>query len=126
MSHPVCQVLAQGLEPGKDYLILHQALAAKCPLVLVEALAQVFPNQVQQEYTDGRFPPHIALHYSLGASVRLLASRHPAAMFVVDPVTGHLPIEQALFNEGRDGSLDNVDAVNALLRANPAFLSRVV
>jgi hypothetical protein len=45
-SHPVCTVLAPRLEPGRDAFILHRALEAKCPHVLVEALAQVFPNQV--------------------------------------------------------------------------------
>ena len=121
-SHPVCTVLAPRLEPGNDAFILHHALAAHCPLVLIEALVQIFPNQVQQEYTAGRLPLHIALQHGLGASVRVLASAYPAAMFVSDPVTGRLPIQQAVLNVRIDASLDNVDAVNALLRANPAFL----
>ena len=91
-------------------------------VVLVEALLEIFPNQVQQEYTAGQLPLHIALQHGLGASVRAVAAAHPAAMFVVDPVSGLLPIEQAVLNVGKDGSLENVDAVNALLRANPAFL----
>ena len=45
-------------------------------------------------------------------------------MTIADPVTGLLPIEQALLNAGIDGSLENTDAVDALLRADPAFLSR--
>ena len=103
-SHPVCTILAQKLEHGHADFILHQALEAKCPLVLVEALVEVFPNQVQQEYTDGRLPLHIALQSNLGASVRLLAAAYPAAMFIaIDPVTGLLPIEQALLNVGNDG-----------------------
>jgi hypothetical protein len=39
-------------------------------------------------------------------------------MYIVDPVTGHLPFEKALLNIGNDASLGNVDAVNALLQAN--------
>ena len=50
----------------------------------------------------------------------------PAAMYIADPVTGHLPIEKALLNVGKNESLENVDAVDALLRANPAFLNRIV
>ena len=40
-----------------------------------------------------------------------------------DPTTGLFPIEQALLNLGKDGSLENMDAVDALLRACPTFLS---
>ena len=67
-SHPACTALAPRLEPGNDAFILHQALAAQCPHVLVEALVHIFPNQVQQEYTAGRLPLHIALQHGLGAS----------------------------------------------------------
>jgi hypothetical protein len=49
-----------------------------------------------------------------GASVRL-----------IDPVTKHLSLEKALLNIGNDASLGNVDAVNALLQANPGFLERI-
>ncbi len=121
-SSPACIAIAPRLEPGNDAFVLHQALAAQCPSVFVEALLQIFPNQAQQEYTAGRLPLHIALQHGLGASVRVLASAYPAAMFVSDPVTGRLPIQQAVLNVRIDASLDNVDAVNALLRANPAFL----
>ena len=125
-SHPVCTMLAPRLEPGKDTFIVHKALAAKCPQVLVQALVEIFPNQVQQEYTraNGRLPLHIALQSNLGASVRLLAITYPAAMFVADPATGYFPIQQAVLNVGKDGSLGNIDAVNVLLRADPAFLDR--
>ena len=121
-THPVCTALAPRLEPGEDAFILHHALAAQCPFVLVEALLEIFPNQVQQEYTAGQLPLHIALQHGLGASVRPVAAAHPAAMFVADPVSGLLPIQQAALNVGKDGSFENVDAVNALLRANPSFL----
>jgi hypothetical protein len=46
-------------------------------------------------------------------------------LFVADPDSELLPIEQALLNVGKDGSLGNVDAVNGLLRADPVFLLRV-
>lgn len=126
-SHPACALLTPGLEPGrKDPFILHKALVAKCPPVLVEALVQVFPNQVQQEYMNGHLPLHIALRSILGNRCeRLLAFTHPAAMYVADPVTGYLPMEQALLNLGKNGSLGNVDAVDALLWAYPAFSGRV-
>jgi hypothetical protein len=94
-SHPVCTVLAPRLEPGHDDFILHRAFEAKCPHVLVEALVQIFQNQIQQVDTNGRLSLHIALHHGLGASVRLLASKHRAAMHIIDPVTGRLPIEQS-------------------------------
>jgi hypothetical protein len=121
-SHPACTVLAPRLEPDNDAFILHQALKAKCPFTLVEALVQVFPNQVQHADVDGQLPLHIALQLNLGASVRLLASKFPAALYIADPINRLLPIEQAILNAGKDGSLENIDAVDALLRANPAFL----
>jgi hypothetical protein len=121
-SHPVCTVLAPRLEPGRDAFILHRALEAKCPHVLAEALVQIFQNQIQQVDTNGRLPLHIALHHGLGASVRLLASKHRAAMHIIDPVTWRLPIEQAILNVGKHDSLENADAVDALLRADPSFL----
>jgi hypothetical protein len=43
-----------------------------------------------------------------------------------NPITGLLPIEQAFLNVGNDGSIENVDAVYAPLRENPAYLERVV
>jgi hypothetical protein len=121
-SHPACTVLAPRLEPDNDAFILHQALKAKCPFTLVEALVQVFPNQVQHADVDGQLPLHIALQLNLGASVRLLASKFPAALYIADPINGLLPIEQAILNTGNYGSLENIDAVHSLLRANPAFL----
>jgi hypothetical protein len=87
---------------------MHRALKAKCPHVLVEALVQIFQNQIQQVDTNGHFPLHIALQHGLGASVRLLASKHRAAMHITDPDTGRLPIEQALLNVGKDGSLEKI------------------
>jgi hypothetical protein len=125
-SHPSCGVLAPKLEPGKDQFVLHQALAAKCPLLLVHALLKVSPDQtcLQQQDVHGRFPLHVALHSEFGASVRILASAYPAAISIADPVTGHLPIEQALLNAARNESLENADAVDVLLRADPAFLLR--
>jgi hypothetical protein len=68
-SHPVCSVLAWRLEPGRDAFILHRALEAKCPHVLVEGLMQIFQDQIQQVDMNGRFPLHIALQHGLGASV---------------------------------------------------------
>jgi hypothetical protein len=125
-SHPACTVLAPRLEPNNEAFILqHQALKAKCPFTLVEALAQVFPNQVQHAAIVGQLPLHVALQSNLGASVRLLASKFPAALYIADPINGLLPIEQAVLNAGKDGSLENIDAANALLRANPAFLERI-
>jgi ankyrin repeat protein len=125
-SHSVCTVLAPRLEPGRDAFILHRALGAKCPHVLVEALVQIFQNQIQQVDTNGRLPLHIALHHGLGDSVRLLASKHRAAMHIIDPVTGRLPIEQAILNVGKHDSLENADAVDALLRADPSFLLQII
>jgi ankyrin repeat protein len=87
---------------------------------------QIFQDQIQQVDTNGRFPLHIALQHGLGTLVRLLASKHRAAMHIIDPVTGRLPIEQALLNVGKDGLLENIDAVDALLRANPSFLLQIV
>lgn len=47
-------------------------------------------------------------------------------MFIADPVTGILPIEKAILNVATDGSLGNVNAVDALVRADPvAFLQRI-
>jgi hypothetical protein len=43
-------------------------------------------------------------------------------MYVADPVTRYVPMEQALLNLGKNGSLGIVDAVDALLWAYPAFL----
>jgi ankyrin repeat protein len=125
-SHPVCSVLAWRLEPGRDAFILHRALEAKCPHVLIEALVQIFQDQIQQVDTNGRFPLHIALQRGLGASVRLLASKHRAAMHITDPVTERLPIEQALLNVGKNDSLENADALDTLLRADPSFLLQIV
>jgi hypothetical protein len=124
-SHPVCTVLAPRLEPGRDAFVLHRALEAKCPHVLAEAFVQIFQNQILQVDTNGRLPLHCALQHGLGASVRLLASKYPAAMYIADPFTGLLPIEQAILNVAKNGSTVNVDAVNALLRANPGFLERI-
>jgi ankyrin repeat protein len=100
-------------------------LEAKCPHVLAEAFVQIFQNQILQVDTNGRLPLHCALQHGLGASVRLLASKYPAAMYIADPFTGLLPIEQAILNVAKNGSTVNVDAVNALLRANPGFLERI-
>ena len=47
------------------------------------------------------------------ASVRILTDMFPAAMFLPDPVSGLLPIQQALLNVGDDGSFENIDAVDA-------------
>jgi hypothetical protein len=113
-SHPVCTVLAPRLEPGRDAFVLHRALEAKCPHVLAEALVQVFQTQIQQVDTNGRFPLHIALQHGFGALVRLLVLKHGAAMHIIDPVTGRLPIEQAILNVGKHDSLENADAVDAL------------
>jgi hypothetical protein len=46
-------------------------------------------------------------------------------MYIAYPITGHLPLEKALLNIGNDASLGNVDAVNALIQANPGFLERI-
>ncbi len=92
------------------------------PVTLVEALAHVFPNQVQHADIDGQLSLHIALQSNLGASVRLLASKFLAALYIANPMNGRLPIEQAILNAAKDGSLENIDAVDALLCANPAFL----
>ena len=99
------------------HFILHHALESHCPLVLVKALMEVFQNQVHQQDNDGRVPLHVALlHSGHGASVRIVTDAYPAAMSIPDPVTGLLPIEQALLNVGDDGSLENTDAVDSLLR----------
>ncbi len=74
---------------------------------------------------NGRFPLHIALQHGLDASVRLLASKHRAAMHITDPVTGCLPIEQVLLNVGKNDSLENADALDTLLRADPSFFLNV-
>jgi hypothetical protein len=47
------------------------------------------------------------------ASVRILTDMFPAAMFLPDPVSGLLPIQQPLLNVGDDGSFENIDAVDA-------------
>jgi hypothetical protein len=125
-SHPACRVVAPKLERGRDHFVLHHALEAHCPLVLVKALIEVFQNQVHQQDDEGRLPLHVALHSGHGASVRIVTDAYPVAMSVPDPVSGLLPIEQALLNVADDGSLENTDAVDALLRADPVFLSRCV
>jgi hypothetical protein len=71
---------------------------------------------------------HIVLqHDDIGASVRRLASTsYPAAIFIGDPVTELVPMmEQAILNVANNGSIENVDAVDALLQANPAVLERI-
>jgi hypothetical protein len=125
-SHQACGVVAPKLERGRDHFVLHHALEAHCPLVLVKALMEVFQNQVHQQDDEGRVPPHVALHSGHGASVRIIDDAYPVAMSVPNPVSGLLPIEQALLNVGEDRSLENIDAVDALLRADPVFLSRCV
>jgi hypothetical protein len=125
-SHPACGVVAPKLERGRDHFVLHHALEAHCPLVLVKALMEVFQNQVHQQDDEGRLPLHVVLHSGHGASVRIVTDAHPVAMSVPDPVSRLLPIEQALLNVADDGSLENTDAVDALLRADPVFLSRCV
>ena len=107
--------------------MLHYALAVKCPFVLVEALLEIFPDQVSQPVhlfsfilpTLGRLPLHIALESGLGESVRLLATKYPEALEITDPVTGLLPIQHAILNASKDGSLANIDAVDALLTIDP-------
>lgn len=73
------------------------------------------------------FSMHVALRSNHGASVRppLAEDEHRRVTDVEDPLTGRLPMEQALLNLGGDASLENADAVDALSRANPAFLLRV-
>mmetsp|Transcript_17807 Transcript_17807/g.32203 ORF Transcript_17807/g.32203 Transcript_17807/m.32203 type:complete len:86 (-) Transcript_17807:391-648(-) len=45
-THPACSLLAELLETRNvDFMILHGAVEAKCPHVLIEALVQIFPNQ---------------------------------------------------------------------------------
>jgi hypothetical protein len=43
-----------------------------------------------------------------------------------NPTTGLLPIEQAFLNVGNDGSIENVDAVYALLRVFSERVSRLM
>ena len=75
-----CKVLMRRLRRGhRNDFILHDALEAGCPLVFIQSLVQIFPNQVQQVYMiDGRYPLHIALQSGLGGSVRLLADKFKA------------------------------------------------
>jgi hypothetical protein len=47
--HPACTVLAQRLELGNNDFIIHEALEANYPMVLVEALVYIFPQQVEQQ-----------------------------------------------------------------------------
>jgi hypothetical protein len=47
--HPACMVLARQLEPGNHDFIIHEALEANYPTVLVEALVYIFPQQVEQQ-----------------------------------------------------------------------------
>jgi hypothetical protein len=82
---------------------------------------QSFQNQIQQVDTDGHMPLHITLQHGLGASVRLFAYKYPVAMYIADPIDGLSPIEQAILNVAKNESIENVDVVNALLRANPRF-----
>jgi hypothetical protein len=104
-SHPACGFVAPKLEPGHDHFILHHAMEAHCPLVLVKVLMEEFQNQVHQQDDEGCLPLHIALHSEHGASVRIVTNAYPVAMSVLNPVSGLLPIEQALLNVGEDGSL---------------------
>jgi hypothetical protein len=82
---------------------------------------QSFQNQIQQVDTNGHMPLHITLQHGLSASVRLFASKHPVAMYIANPIDGLLLIEQAILNVAKNESIENVDVVNALLRANPGF-----
>lgn len=47
--HPACTVLARRLELGNNDFIIHEALEANYPTVLVEALVYIFPQQVEQQ-----------------------------------------------------------------------------
>jgi hypothetical protein len=47
--HPACTVLARWLELGNNDFIIHEALEANYPTVLVEALVYIFPQQVEQQ-----------------------------------------------------------------------------
>jgi hypothetical protein len=116
----VCTFLAQRLEPGRDAYILHQALEGNCPHVLVEALVIFFQIKYIKDIL------HISLQSNVGASVRLLVDPYRATMDIFEPHHRLLPIEQVFLNVGNDGLIENVDAVYALLRENPAYLERVV
>jgi hypothetical protein len=87
-------LLAQRLQLGRDAFILHQGLGGNCPHVLVEALVNLFLDQLHQVFSN--------------------------------PTTGLLPIEQAFLNVGNDGSIENVDAVYALLRVFSERVSRLM
>jgi hypothetical protein len=51
---------------------------------------------------------------------------YPVAIFIGDPVKECLPMmEQAILNVANNGSIENMDAVDALLQANAAFLEHI-
>mmetsp|Transcript_13051 Transcript_13051/g.23645 ORF Transcript_13051/g.23645 Transcript_13051/m.23645 type:complete len:101 (+) Transcript_13051:916-1218(+) len=47
--HPACTVLSRRLELGNNDFIIHEALEANYPTVLVEALVYIIPQQVEQQ-----------------------------------------------------------------------------
>lgn len=67
---------------------IKQGLGGNCPhvlVVLVEALVNLFSDQVHQEYSNGCLPLHISLQSIVGASVRLLVDPYRAPMDIFEP-----------------------------------------
>ena len=124
-SSPACAVLAPRLEPGNDAFILHHALAAMLPVCPGSSSCTNLSGPSAATVCRWSFAStHCSTKWSWCSPFDLLASTHPAAMEIADPVTGLFPIEQAILNLGNNESLGNVDAVHALLRADPAYLER--
>ena len=122
---PACAVLAPRLEPGNDDFILHHALAAHCPLSSLKLLCKSFRTKCSNSM------PMVVCLYTLLYNMVLVRPFDYSPLRIrqqctfADPVTGRLPIEKAILNLGHNESLGNVDAVHALLRADPAFLERI-
>jgi hypothetical protein len=100
------------------------ALLATVP-ALVRLVGLIFADQhMQPSRTDGRLPLHVALaRYRCTAPiagndevVQILVQAQPQALFVADPLTGHLPLVQA----AEAGA--SVDVLYTILRSAPAVV----
>jgi len=124
-SHLSIKIVTSRLQPGDDTFLLHVALAANCPPILFEALLELFPEHVTQVDLYGRLPLHVALWSHCGRAMRALVAAHSEAVTIVDPLTQMRPVEKALWNVARNGTVENVDSLYAMLQANPACIMHI-
>jgi hypothetical protein len=87
-------------------------VAARLLPLLKRLRAQVFPNQVPHADIDGQLPFAYCFtiqSWCIGLTPCLLVSFRQHCMHIADdPMNGLLPIEQAILNAGKDGSLEDI------------------